>query len=95
MTPQEQHDECRRRLPLPMGCTVARYVDGFREVAVYDITYDGFRCRHDWIDNEGNIATFYMPQHLDGAHTSLEALITERRAQAKELRNPTPDHHPV
>jgi hypothetical protein len=90
-----QYELTRQRLPLPQGCVIARYVDGMREVAIYDIAWDRYRCRHDWIDEDGAARTYFKNAAEDAEFATIDALIAQRRQEANQLRRPTPDHHPV
>lgn len=81
--------ECKREcqlhslLPLPIGCTYARYVGDMREVVQYSIHSDGYLVRHDWLVNGVKkcilgqpIEYQELPNHTE---TEIEAAIAVRR----------------
>jgi hypothetical protein len=46
--------------PLPRDpriCVIARYAEGMREMVQYDISFDGYKVRHDWLTPEGGRVT--------------------------------------
>lgn len=88
-TIKHEDEELARRLPLAFGVSIARYIDGMREVVAYDIAWDGYLVRHDWLRIDGTQMTYFREgddRHLRCSPGQLEMAVAERRAEARRAR---------